>query len=926
MIDYCPGCGIEYRDAGGSCEHCGGQLPLDRQGKDGTPSSRQKFHVNLTDHPIGYLLREWKLMDGASQLLFPVLLLFILIKKLLKRPFLTPVLNASAPEFRIAKPEDLERLNPKKAYGPVMAYLEQQGYTLSLDLVCLHNVQTVIRRIFVNQDHTRYATIFINAASGKMQFLSLEAYTRGKKIIALLSHQSLPINLPENIIFLTVIGAPPEKLAEAFDKTARENGEPLVPLSLAQYLRLHFKVDRFMIAQAMHQGLFLTKSDGTVKAVQHVSSCVNHPMHIAVRACARCGISLCESCYTARGDNTAYCDHCFSSDVRSPSSAESAFPSGSPEAVGPKLEGGCRFAGLGARGLAKLIDLVLIVGMVAIMAYGFNLGLNAVAERYAPALSAIFVQLLAASVVIFYFTLFFQRFSGGVGHRILGMRVVDKNGHAPSLISASIRFVYHLLVCLFIFPAVGYLSIPFRKERRGWHDTLADTWVITRHPKKAGLIGWLALTLICGAAGWVGLSYWHFFSRSFTPDIALKSVWESQSETSSLAHKVIVRGDLVITRDSGKIIALEMQTGNKKWDIDESAGMEIQTPPKQFNLPFIASTQEGSETIVVRIRPEDGAVLWRKPTGLRNAQVIVDRQGILVWSDSGMKWLDVDGVEIWQAASAPPSNATVTLNGDIFFTSYDTAQEDASGNSQTDGQPTVHITCISLTDGGIKWREAKASSDAMGRSLENGYYLEENADGSLSMVFLPERRTVWTIPAASGPVLAAKPDHEQSTSVAPLLYTDRRMIVGSDGAVGFDYPPHRNSPVVTDRWLILMEANTDSHPIAQAGQSSLLVIDRFNGEPLFTLSSTRHEHLVFVSEDKHVITLCAMNPPTRIFSNTFPSKLLLIDKRTHKLREISLGDRFIPWGVRARALRDNRAIFIATTGQMGAYLLPSVAN
>jgi uncharacterized RDD family membrane protein YckC len=71
--------------------------------------------------------------------------------------------------------------------------------------------------------------------------------------------------------------------------------------------------------------------------------------------------------------------------------------------------------------------------------------------------------------------------------------------------------MYHLLACLFIFPAVGYLLIPFRDKKRGWHDTLASTWVITRHPKKIGLLGWLALLSICLAFARVGRGYLQAF-------------------------------------------------------------------------------------------------------------------------------------------------------------------------------------------------------------------------------------------------------------------------------------------------------------------------------------------------------------------------------------------------------------------------------
>lgn len=506
MTHYCTGCGIENSNDADSCAYCGAELTFNI-GPNDMPRDEQKIYVNFTDRPIGSILREWKLLNLTAQLLFPVLILIFTIKKLFRRPFFGAVLNTYTPKYRAATEEEISRLNPKKTYGPTMDYLEQQGYRHCLDLSCLQYTHAVIRRIFVNQDQTRYATIFINAATGKMQFLSLEAFTGGKKYITLLNRESLPITLPKSIIFKAVHGASPGELMEVFEGTVIKNGEALVPLPLGRYLRLLFKVDKFMIDQAICQKFFLTDIPGKGRSLHPVSICVNHPMRAAARGCSACGALLCESCYTEY-NSKPYCSHCLSGISQAATTAADSRPHAATLSMEvPRLEHGYQFAGLGARGLAKLIDLVSIAGVVAIAAFGLKLGLDTIARAYAPAISIVLVQLLAASAALFYFTILFQRLSGGVGHRILGMRVVNKDGQAPSLIAVSIRLMYHLLACLFIFPAVGYLLIPFRQKKRGWHDTLANTWVITRHPYKLGLIGWLTLLSICGAFAWLGRGY-----------------------------------------------------------------------------------------------------------------------------------------------------------------------------------------------------------------------------------------------------------------------------------------------------------------------------------------------------------------------------------------------------------------------------------
>jgi uncharacterized RDD family membrane protein YckC len=510
---YCALCGIKNNDGAGSCTYCGAELAIGRQGSDDAAREEQKLYLNMTDRPIGSMLREWKVMNLTLQLFFPVLMVIIVIKKLFRRPLLGAVLNTATPKYRAATEEEISRLNPRKTYGPTMANLEKQGYRHYRDLSCLHYPHAVIKRLFVNRDQTRYATIYINAATGKMQFLSLEAFTRGKKYITLVNRESLPITLPKNIIFQAVHGASPGELTKAFEGVVAKNGEALAPLSPDRYLRLHFRVDQLMIDQAIRQGLFLTEHPGKGRPPHTVSTCANHPMRAAARGCSACGALLCESCYSEY-NGAPHCSHCLSGISQAATSVADGGPpaatASTPPVEVPRLERGYQFAGLGARGLSKLIDLVLIFGVVAGAAYGLNLGLRTLAGPYATGLAIALVQLLAALAAIFYFTIVFQRLGGGVGHRLLGMRVVGKDGQTPALISIGIRSMYHLLTCLFIFPAVGYLVIPFRRKKRGWHDTLADTWVITRHPKRLGLISWLTLLSICTALGWVVRGYFHY--------------------------------------------------------------------------------------------------------------------------------------------------------------------------------------------------------------------------------------------------------------------------------------------------------------------------------------------------------------------------------------------------------------------------------
>lgn len=62
------------------------------------------------------------------------------------------------------------------------------------------------------------------------------------------------------------------------------------------------------------------------------------------------------------------------------------------------------------------------------------------------------------------------------GKRLLGLRVVDAEGNAPGLVRGFVRSLFALASDLPLF--MGYVWALFDRERRGWHDHLARTWVV----------------------------------------------------------------------------------------------------------------------------------------------------------------------------------------------------------------------------------------------------------------------------------------------------------------------------------------------------------------------------------------------------------------------------------------------------------------
>ena len=931
MIEICPRCGIENRDKEQvECRFCGYGPLVGKQGEkgegDGAADSKRKLCADLAALPLGPVLRSWRDLNRATLVFFPVIVLIVLVKKAFRRPFLTPILNDSIPRFREAAPEELHRLN-KNSIGRATEFMEKQGFEHRLDLVCLQYAQTMYGIIFQSKDHTRHATVYIGAASGRVHYIGFEAFTAGKKCLVALNRDMLPIKLPNNILVRPLDNVPPEKLVQEFESLVRETKERLVPLSMERYLPLRFKIDSFIIAQGIKQGVFQDAKKDAGDASSNASFCVNHPMRVAVRKCAGCGAALCESCYTAKDDRN-YCERCLK-DAEAEPEAPPALPgSETPPPVhsvatpAPSLEPGYAFAGLGARGLAKIIDLLCIAIFVFAAGYGFHLLFGFVAGKYAEALSAIAVQATLVLTVVFYFTWLFRRLGGCLGHKALGMRVVDKRGDTPSLVSAAVRFTYHILSMLFVFPVVGYLFIAFRKQKRGLHDTLANTWVVAKHTGIKAAVGWIVIAALASTGGLASYQSWKTFFSPPSVTIGLEKKWEIQQESSFVLRTSILWKNLAITAEAAGLSARDMRTGKTVWNLEGIEGFALQTPSGIQDLPLIGSFEDESGTVCMHVEKEDGKVLWQAETGLHDARILADKQGVLAWNQSAMKWFDADGRMVWEMATAISPGAEVHINGDVFIARYGESENNSGGDEESEEYRVMEMTCIALSDGTIRWREENPGQYANGRPLMNGFEIVENPDGRSIMVYLPERRVVWTIEDHPGPVFYFKPDRENSTSEPPLLYTNTKILRGADGSVVLQYPENRNPPVVTEDWLILSDQGENKAAEALDTNNRIVVMDRFSGEVLAAFQQDPFEGLILVSEDDSFVYLVTYQAPKFGLAEKTPSRLFMIDKESVSLRQISLGDNIPAWNIQVKAFPDSGTLFISKPDGMGGYAMP----
>ncbi len=149
-----------------------------------------------------------------------------------------------------------------------------------------------------------------------------------------------------------------------------------------------------------------------------------------------------------------------------------------------------RVAGFFRRAIAGLVDGAILTAVFLVLDVLVALVLRQPLPRWSQlgpdylldvavngdALAQIGLVLLAILGFLYFFI--FHALSGRTpGKRLVGVRVIDAYGQRPSLGRALARTAAYLPSALVL--ALGFLWIGFDREKRGLHDWIADTYVIS---------------------------------------------------------------------------------------------------------------------------------------------------------------------------------------------------------------------------------------------------------------------------------------------------------------------------------------------------------------------------------------------------------------------------------------------------------------
>ena len=142
-----------------------------------------------------------------------------------------------------------------------------------------------------------------------------------------------------------------------------------------------------------------------------------------------------------------------------------------------------RWGGFFRRALAFLVDVAMIVLLVSVMGslsyIGYKVGLSAYGRSINLQNSTplfVFLTFAWVGLATVYFVVFHGMEGKTIGKWLLGLRVVGAERRGITYRQAFLR---SLGTVVSVAPlGLGFLWIIWSREKRGWHDFLARTWVI----------------------------------------------------------------------------------------------------------------------------------------------------------------------------------------------------------------------------------------------------------------------------------------------------------------------------------------------------------------------------------------------------------------------------------------------------------------
>jgi len=578
------------------------------------------------------------------------------------------------------------------------------------------------------------------------------------------------------------------------------------------------------------------------------------------------------------------------------------------------------FAGFGIRAAAFVCDLIIIALLTLGVYQGMHYGIGELSSEtaYTSALPLIITQFWAVMLTLGWFHVPLIKYGCTAGQAVWGLRVRDVHGGAPDKVAVIIRNAYLLLSVILVFPLIGYLFVLFRKNKQGFHDQLADTYVLTHAPGTKAVMGWGMLLVLIGSLVVLGYPYLFWIKSALfgaEPEISLKPRWEQHLEDDEFGRFTgSFHGAGYLISGSSTVRLINIRNGATLWRWDNFPNTTVWASQSAKDAPlFLLREQESEPAVLMRLNADTGERLWQQAIALKEPQIASFEQGVLVYNNQRIIAFDLNGEQLFSHLLTLPvnfdtdtSDVYVWLNKEIIIAYYTDSAQFFTILDHRSGEQSGVIS----------------GTYQLAHSIGDGRQCLYTAKGQTMMIDLSTQHKLWRAPRAIGytrahALVALPPQNEDLL----YLYSDKMAARGRDGAMLFTYPPDTRLLFAADKHLLLERMVAGDNDVRK---KELILLDKFSGDiikefnPTFSITLGVH----FLDEDDRSIYFTANEIVKKLIFTGMQTHIIKIDKETLHSEQVIIGKNIQSYHYSIKILPQAKSVFIPGKRQIGAYVWP----
>lgn len=858
----CARCGLlnEGAKPAGKCSACGTALKEYQE----DPYEGKTFGLDLSHMGMREAARALARSRGESGAAGDISAAAqIAIGKLLRKQRAIPILRGRLLRYRKANLAEQASV-PKIPLKNVTAGLRDMGFIPVMDREVESVTPGVFERLFANKEKKLYA-IATFGEGGKTDVEVIAHTPDADKVVSVTNRPFDWLDDPGKTIY-RLPGASLPELMSAMEYRSPEKSRHEAKFSLKDFLAVIADWHERSFDNAESKRLIVKVKGEEKEAAQRPApprkapECHQHPGELATSLCSACSKPVCLAC-GVRALGKSLCRSCAPKEL-----GDSSFPFDISGELAP--------AGFFLRAFVKVAE---VAGLLALFAAVFPTG--------ASSGSIIAFQLIASLTFLAYFTIPLMAWGATPLQRIMGVAVVDvETGGIPPSPSAIARSGYLFLSMLTLIPMAGYLAALWNQDRRGVHDRVAGTIVLTRASaikEKAGAVALLLALAVCamafkdgGAATLASIAGRAFGGVAPLGRVDMPAKWRVNGVgTSAYNGRSVAAGIMGQT-----LTGFDIETGAPVWKLDgvKAASVEADT----ITGAYVFTGQKGDAHLIGAVSWKDGAIVWTAPSrfmdGRSGAPMAFTAPGVAVCDGGQITALDRSGKRLW-SKDAGGRIVSVTAVGEAFI-----AEVKGKGSVALNAKTGAMLVESEGTPAGPVSATAHMFS---GRGWTKLVYLARGGGRE------------WTI----GRRLSFA---TEETRTGELYFARELAVRGIDGAVAFGYPAGCVCVGVVKKMIAL------SCPMGK----KLLLADGASGRILASLDAPALATVRLIGEeggDRLIATAKTQGGFTRAY-------LLLIKPGFTEMEVKEAGEfRNIPF-IANLADRGN-LLFIAGDGGMGLY-------